>query len=185
MLARCETEKRLSDPNQTSDFERILLEHLDAAFSLARWLTRNEQDAEDVVQEAYLRALRFGSGFRGGNLRAWLLTIVRNTAFTWLRQNRPPERALNPVDYEDAVASQMPGPDEETLRNADRKIIVSAIEELPLEYREVIVMRDIEGLAYKEIADIADVPLGTVMSRLARARRRLQHTLTSRLGGLK
>jgi len=155
---------------------------MDAAYNLARWLVRDEHDAQDVVQEAYLRAIRFASGFRGGDPRAWILTIVRNTAFTWLKRNRGSDA---PTEFDEKVhggSTEETGLEADAVRKADGAMIRAALEELTDEFREVIVMRDIEGLSYKEIADAADVPIGTVMSRLARARGKLARSLQERIG---
>lgn len=168
----------MSATDPQTEFERIVTPHLDAAYNLARWLAGNDHDAEDIAQEACLRAFRFIGGFRGGNSRSWLLTIVRNTAFTWLKQNRP--QAVVPVNDDEwleiedpaAVASQT-----SATHHADRDVLRAAIEELPLEFREVLILREIEGLSYKEISEVADAPIGTVMSRLARARKQLQDYL--------
>lgn len=158
-------------------FEQLVLPHLDAAFNLARWLTRNDQDAEDVVQEACLRALKYFEGFHGGDSRAWLLTIVRNTCYTWLRQNRAHE-ITTPFDPElHDVESDTDNPERMLLQSVDLQRLRLALETLPVEYREVIVLRELEDLSYKEIAAIANIPIGTVMSRLARARDRLQQCL--------
>ncbi len=168
----------MSPSSNSADFARTFLPHLDAAYTLARWLVRNQHDAEDVVQEAYLRALRFASGFRGGDPRAWILKIVRNTAYTWLDRNRA---ADPPDEFDDAEhADSGPGIEAEVLRRADAAMLTAALEALPVEFREVVVMRDVEGLSYKEIADAADIPIGTVMSRLARARQRLARALKMR-----
>ena len=147
--------------------------HLDAAYSLARFLVRNDQDAEDVVQEACLRAFRFYEGFRGENSRAWFLKIVRNTSFTALQRTRTNEENVvfdeelhSPEDAQSDVGGQLD-------RELDRQTVRAAIEELPAEFREVITLRELEDCSYKEIADIANIPVGTVMSRLARARRQL------------
>ncbi len=163
-------------------FERTILPHLDTAYNLARWLTRNDIDAQDVVQEAYLRAFRFFSGFRGGDGRAWLLRIVRNTFYSWLEKNPP--REMKAVSEEEALdlAGDGPAPDAHLLEEADTKSLHRAIEALPVEFREALVMRELEGLSYKEIADIANVPMGTVMSRLARARRLLRQMLLKESG---
>lgn len=157
--------------DKTARFEQTLLPHLDAAFNLARWLTGNQHDAEDVVQEAYLRALTFFDSFRGGDGRAWLLAIVRNTCYTWLRKNRPaPSEEL----FEEERHGAEPASAEAVLLGQiDRDRLHQAIGELPPEYREVLVLREMEDLSYKQIASITGVPLGTVMSRLARARKRL------------
>ena len=164
-------------------FEQAVLPHLDAAYNLARWLTRNEQDAQDVTQESFLRAFRFFEGYQGGNMRAWLLTIVRNTCNTWLRQNRPPDSA---VEFNEEIHSEeLSGgvdPEIQVLANADKETVHRALSELPEIFREVLVLREIEGMSYKEIADVASVSLGTVMSRLARARTRLRESLGAALG---
>jgi len=167
--------KHLAGPENRDDFQRTFLPHLDAAYNLARWVLKNETDAQDVVQEAYLRALRFCGTFRGGDPRAWLLTIVRNTAYTWLSRNRS---ADPPVPFEEEQHPDEAVPvDIELIRRADSQALRTAMEELPAEFREIVVLRDLEGLSYKEIAEVADLPIGTVMSRLARARSRLKQTL--------
>ena len=154
------------------NFEASLLPHLDAAYNLARWLTRDPTDADDVVQEAYMRAIRFFDGFHGGDSRAWLLKIVRNTCYTWLRKNRPREIVYE-LDEEQHEAST--GDPEIVLQESvDRQLVRKLLDELPAEYREIVVLRDIEGLSYKEISAVTEMPLGTVMSRLSRARKRLQ-----------
>jgi RNA polymerase sigma factor (sigma-70 family) len=161
-------------------FEQVLLPHLGAAYNLARWLTRNDHDAEDVVQEACLRALRFFSGFHGTDGRAWLLAIVRNTCYTWLQRNRvggPPTAFAQAIN---GVATQALTPEGALARKEDMASVHQAVEELPVELREVVVLRELEGLSYKEIATVADIPLGTVMSRLTRARARLQQSLSAR-----
>ncbi len=160
-------------------FEQAVLPHLDAAYDLARWLTRNDQDAEDVVQTASLRALQFIDGFQGANARAWLLTIVRNTFYSWLQQRNRGHEIADPFDEEihSEVAGETPAPEAELLRRADRRLLRQGFESLPLPHREVMVLRELEGLSYKEIAAIASIPIGTVMSRLARARRHLQEFL--------
>jgi RNA polymerase sigma-70 factor (ECF subfamily) len=159
-------------------FEQVVLPHLAAAYNLARWITGNDHDAEDVVQESYLRALRFFGGFRGENSRPWLLTIVRNTCFTWLRQNRFSELSTE-LDEEIHASETEPGnPESMLLAAAQSEMVRKAIEELPPEFREVIILREMEDLSYKEIAAIASIPVGTVMSRLARARSRLQELLS-------
>ncbi len=160
-------------------FERSVVPFMDAAYNLARWLTRNDHDAQDVVQEAFLRAFRFFDGFRGGDSRAWLLAIVRNTFYSWIRQNRDDERRQT-VDADTAVAENpAKNPDAILLRETMEASLRRSIEDLPAEYREVLILRELEGMSYKEIAGIADLPLGTVMSRLARARRQLRDILNS------
>jgi RNA polymerase sigma-70 factor (ECF subfamily) len=160
-----------------TEFERQVLPHLDAAYNLARFLMRNDQDAEDVVQEAALRAFRFFDSFRGENSRAWFLSIVRNTAFTALKHNRMDEETI--VFDEELHGGQIPSLDAGTEldRAQDRQTVRAAIEQLPAEFREAITLRELEGMSYKEIADIAGVPIGTIMSRLARGRRQLQMLL--------
>jgi RNA polymerase sigma factor (sigma-70 family) len=171
----------VEEKGKLARFEQIILPHLDAAYNLARWLTRNEQDAQDMVQEAYLRAFKFFDAFHGVDGRAWLLTIVRNTCYTWLHQNRA--HGITTVFDEEthSVDSDTSNPATLVLRSADHQLLRQALDELPVEFREVVVLRDLEGFSYKEIADIANIPAGTVMSRLARARERLKVLLCSRL----
>lgn len=165
--------------NKLASFEKAVLPHLDAAYNLARWLTRNDPDAEDVVQEAYLRAFRFFGGFHGENGRAWLLGIVRNTSYTWMQRNRSTELNMPLDDEPHEVKDDNLNPEELLLQKADAQMLRQAVEELPLEFREVLVLRELEEMSYKQIAVVADLPLGTVMSRLARARKRLQQILAS------
>jgi RNA polymerase sigma-70 factor, ECF subfamily len=169
---------RLTEPTRLSEFERQILPHLDAAYNLARFLTGNDQNAEDVVQEASLRAFRFFESFRGENSRAWFLSIVRNTSFTALKRNRPEES--NVLFDEELHGGQSPSMDPGIALDQaqDRETVRVAIEQLPAEFREAITLRELEGCSYKEIADIAGVPIGTIMSRLARARRQLQMILS-------
>jgi RNA polymerase sigma-70 factor, ECF subfamily len=166
-------------------FEAVVLPHLDAAYTLARYLTRNAQDAEDVVQDACLRALTYFDGFRGEegtSARAWLLTIVRNTASSSRRRQRPEAVALefDEREHSDAVADEHP--EAALLRGAAQESLGRALDGLAPEFREVIVLRELEGLSYKEISDVAGVPVGTVMSRLSRARARLQEALRKEEG---
>lgn len=168
------------DEGKREQFESSVLPHLSAAYNLARWLTRNDHDAQDVVQESCLRAYKFFGGFRGGDGRFWLLTIVRNTCYTWLQQNRPRE-LVDSLDDATNIESDAPSPEAEVIKSADRALITRALEELPLEYREILVLREMEGMSYKEISEISDIPMGTVMSRLARARKRLQQALAPRI----
>jgi len=172
---------RLHETTRAS-FEEAALPHLDAAYNLARWLTRNEVDAEDVVQEAFLRAFRFYEDFHGLNCRAWLLTIVRNTCCTWLQANRAGEPTITFDEVMHSTETQSTSPDAALLSKSERELLQQAIEELPLEFREVIVLRELNGVSYNEIAEIVGIPIGTVMSRLARARGRLQQCLARRLG---
>ncbi len=171
----------MSDVETWRRFERVAMPHLDAAYNLARWLTQDDHDAEDVVQEALVRAMRYIDGFRGDSARAWLLQIVRNTCFTWLKENRAKNQTTLD-DFDDAAeaiaAPESQEPPAIAMRKADKAQIDAAIAALPVPYREVLVLREIEGLSYKEIATVVRVPIGTVMSRLARARERLQTTLT-------
>jgi len=171
----------LSETKRAS-FEEAVLPHLDAAYNLARWMTRNEADAEDMVQEAFLRAYRFYDNARGDNCRGWLLAIVRNTCRTWLQAHGAAEHTTSFDEQLHGGAREQTAPDAALLAKADREIVRQAIEDLPLEFREVIVLREVEGVAYKDIAEIAGIPLGTVMSRLARARQRLHEYLARRLG---
>ncbi|HEV3457937.1 MAG TPA: sigma-70 family RNA polymerase sigma factor [Thermoanaerobaculia bacterium] len=169
--------RTLDEEGRRVRFEAVVLPHFDAAYNLARWLTRHDDDAEDVVQTACLRALRFFDGFAGGNPRGWLLTIVRNTFYSWVAQHREHELAT-PFDEEIHTAEHSGGdPEAELLRQADAELLRQGFAALPVQFREVMVLREIEGLSYKEIAAIAGIPIGTVMSRLARARRHLQDYL--------
>jgi RNA polymerase sigma-70 factor (ECF subfamily) len=161
--------------NSSVEFERLFLPHLDAAYNLARLLVRNTQDAEDVVQESYLRALRAFSGFRGEAGRPWFLTIVRNTSFTWLRDNRG--RADHAEFNEELQVSPAPTPEAESLEQERARGVERCVQQLPADFREAIVLREMEELSYQEIAEITGVPRGTVMSRLSRARARLAECL--------
>jgi RNA polymerase sigma-70 factor (ECF subfamily) len=162
-----------NDASARERFTQVVLPHLDAAYNLARWTTKNEHDAEDVVQESCLRALRFIDSFRGNDSRAWVLSIVRNTCATWLGRNRT--ASAQPEELESA--SDDTNPEQIALRRVDIELLRKALEELPDEFREVIVLREIENLSYEEIAAVIGAPIGTVMSRLARGRRRLQERL--------
>ena len=163
-------------------FEQVVLPHLDAAYNLARWLIRSPADAEDVVQEACLRALRFFDGFRGGDSRAWLLKIVRNTCYSWVKKNRPTE--LSDEFDETVHSSEVLGEDAEAklVSHANSEQVRKALETLPAGFREVLVLREIEELSYKEISDVTGVPMGTVMSSLSRARQRLREELRAAAG---
>ena len=165
--------------NKLASFEKAVLPHLDAAYNLARWLTHNDADAEDVVQEAYMRAFKFFGGFHGEDGRAWLLGIVRNTTYTWMQRNRSPELNMPLDDELHEVKSNDLNPEALLLQKADAQMLRQAVEELPLEFREVLVLRELNEMSYKQIALVADLPIGTVMSRLARARKRLQQILAT------
>jgi RNA polymerase sigma-70 factor (ECF subfamily) len=165
-----------------SSFEAVMLPHLDAAHNLAKWLLRNEEDAQDVVQEAYLRAFKSFGGFRGSNGRAWLLTIVRNTSYTLLKKNRVVDLTTT-FDEEIHVSGHESVSPATILEHSEgAELIREAMDELPAEFREILALRHQEGLSYKEIADIAQIPPGTVMSRLARARAKLRECLAVRIG---
>jgi len=171
------------DSEERGRFEQAMLPHLDAAYNLARWLTRDAHSAEDVVQEALYRAARFFATFRGGDGRTWLLAVVRRAAYDWLQRHRA-SAAFTPFD-EEAHSPRDDGlnPEQQAIRTADRERLRQAVEELPPEYREVIVLRELEGLSYQQIATVAEVPVGTVMSRLSRARGQLQRRLAPCSGG--
>ena len=157
-------------------FEQLVLPHLDAAFNLARWILRGRADAEDVAQEAMLRAFRFFRGFHGGDARAWLLQIVRNSCYSWLEKNRPME--LTTEFDEELYPQPSVTPESLAIAGDNRERLTRALEDLPPRFREVLILRELEGCSYKEIAAITSMPIGTVMSALARARQRLQRTLT-------
>lgn len=171
----------MEDQSKLARFEQSILPHLDAAYNLARWLTRNEHDAEDMAQESYLRAFKFFDGFRGTDARAWLLAIVRNTCYSWLQQNRRRETMASFDEEVHSIENEASNPAKLVLKSDDREMLKEALEELPVEFREVVVLRDLEELSYKQVAEIANIPLGTVMSRLARARERLKRLLCARL----
>lgn len=164
-------------PQERIRFEQVVVPHLDAAVNLARWLLRNRADAEDVAQEAMLRSYRFFDQFRGGDARAWLLQIVRNSCYTWLEKNRPLE-LMTEFDEEQHVK---PSANPETLATQadERGRLMCGLESLPPRFREVLVLRELEGCSYKEIAEITGIPMGTVMSTLSRAREKLQRALTT------
>lgn len=158
-------------------FDQLVLPHLRAAFNLARWLLRSREDAEDVTQEALLRAFRFFSGFHGTDARAWLLQIVRNTCYTWMEKNRSMHSS---VEFDESQhLSPLPGPEAQAVAGGERERLTKALDQLSSRSREVIVLRELEGCSYKEIAAITSMPIGTVMSTLARARASLQHLLAS------
>src|SRR4051794_39735154 len=158
-------------------FEQLILPHMDAAYNLARWLVGNPADADDIVQEAFLRALRFFDGFRGRDSRAWLLKIVRNSSYSWVRKNRPAQLA---DEFDESLHSgdtSVENAESTLLSRAESERVREALELLPLTFREILVLREIEGLSYKEIAEVTGVAMGTVMSSLSRARQKLRETL--------
>ena len=170
-------------------FEACTLPHMQAAYNLARWLVRNDQNAEDIVQEAYLRAFRFFDGFHGEDARVWLLAIVRNSTYTWLQENRKHKENTTFDEEFDSLGEEGSAtllnqadnnPEAILTRSGDRQLLNHALEQLPVEFREVIVLRELEDLSYKEIANIAGIPIGTVMSRLARGRKLLLDSLSGR-----
>lgn len=163
--------------NETRHFEQTVVPHLNAAYNLARWLVRNSHDAEDIVQEAYLRAFKFWGGYEGGDARAWLLKIVRNTSYSFLQKNRAAELAeefdetFHVTDADGETAESV------LVRSVESKMVREALERLPVNFREAVILRELEGLSYKEIASVMDVPIGTVMSSLARGRAMLRNSL--------
>jgi RNA polymerase sigma-70 factor, ECF subfamily len=170
------------EPPELERFEAVVLPHLSAAYRLARYLTQNDSDADDVVQEAFLRALKYFGGFRGEGAiqsRAWLLAIVRNMAHTWRRRLHIGSLTteFDETVHSEAIADEHPG--SALSRRDARETLAEVLDRLPPEFREVIVLREMEGLSYKEISEVADVPVGTVMSRLSRARKRLQEALSA------
>ena len=175
------------DDLERARIEREILPHLDAAYNLARWLLRSSEGADDVTQEALLRACKFFEGFHGDNAKAWLLTIVRNSCYTWIKSrsnmetmSADEEGEFHP-EHERALAEaghSLPAPDARLIAAADRESVRAALERLPIAYRETLVLREVEGLSYKEIGAITDVPIGTVMSRLSRARQLLKQNFS-------
>jgi RNA polymerase sigma-70 factor, ECF subfamily len=155
----------------------LFIVHLDAAYNLARWLMHDETEAEDVVQEAYVRVASHFATFRGGNRRAWLLTIVRNSCYDRLRQKGASDRNTDFDEEAHSASRQTPNPETALLLTERSELVKKSMAELPAEYREVLTLRELEQLSYREIADIAGIPLGTVMSRISRARQQLQRTL--------
>jgi RNA polymerase sigma-70 factor (ECF subfamily) len=175
-------EQDVDQQHELASFEETMLPHMDAAHNLAKWLLRNEQDAQDVVQEAYLRAFKSFGGFHGSNGRAWLLTIVRNTSYTLLKKNKTVDLTTT-FDEEIHASSHESVSPSTMLEHGEQAVLISeAMNELPAEFREILTLRHQEGLSYKEIADIAQIPPGTVMSRLARARGKLREYLAARVG---
>jgi len=168
----------MKSPAKLALFEQTVLPHVNAAYNLARWLTRNDPDAEDIVQEAYLRAFRYFDGFHGGDGKAWLLAVVRNTYLTWRR--RDTDIAKVPFD-EEIHGSQTPG--SKLAAEAMTENVRDCLELLPPEYREALVLRELEEMSYNDIAVVTGKPIGTVMSRLSRARQRLHDCVTARMEG--
>jgi RNA polymerase sigma-70 factor (ECF subfamily) len=164
-------------PVDSSRFEQLVLPQLDAAYNLARWLTRNTSDAEDVVQDACERALKYMDAFHGGEPKAWFLTIVRHAGYDWIKRNRPAEFIPDGTEaIERAADTNMATPEQNALRNASSAALAEAIAALPLGYREVLILRELEEMPYRDIARVVDIPIGTVMSRLARARAQLRRS---------
>jgi len=172
-----------------AQFEAVVMPHLDAGYNLARWLTRNPSDADDVVQDACVRALKYIGALRDGDARAWFLTIVRHAFYDWCKRNRPAEIVRDDGTALDlAVDPLAVDPEQAAARTSERRVLADAVAALPLPYREVLVLRELEEMSYKEIARVADLPVGTVMSRLARARGLLQrspllHAIRGRTSG--
>jgi len=184
-IVKCVTlqkdEEQATQGQELASFEETMLPHMDAAHNLAKWLLRNEEDAQDVVQEAYLRAFKSFSGFHGSNGRAWLLTIIRNTSYTLLKKNRAVDltTTFDEKIHASGHESVSPATILEQSENAD--LVREAMDNLPVEFREILVLRHLEGLSYNEIAEIAQLAPGTVMSRLARARAKLKESLAARM----
>jgi len=171
--------------DRTRQFEALALPHLNAAYNLARWLLRDEYHAQDVVQEAFLRAFRYFDSFKGGDARPWLMGIVRNTCYSWMRENS--RRAEQPLEldedlendaYEHGGHQTQNNPETLLMQKHESSRVNAAIERLPAVFRETLMLRELEDMSYEEIAQIAGIPLGTVMSRLSRARRLLREILT-------
>jgi RNA polymerase sigma-70 factor (ECF subfamily) len=167
--------------SELASFEKAMLPHLDAAHNLAKWLLRNEQDAQDVVQEAYLRAFRSFAGFHGSNGRAWLLTIVRNTSYTLLKKNRAVDLTTTFDEEIHAISQDSASPAVILEHAEDTQLMTEAMEKLPAEFREILILRHQQDLSYKEMGEMLKIPTGTVMSRLARARAKLRELLTTHI----
>jgi RNA polymerase sigma-70 factor (ECF subfamily) len=167
--------------SKIAEFEETIFPHLNAAYNLARWLLRNEHDAEDVAQDAVLRALRYFDSFQGGDAKAWLLGIVRNSCFTWLKRAKAAEPfTIVDESYQDPQTDR-PNPETIVLLRENHELLQNCIRALPHEFREIIILRELQEMSYQEIATVAGVPVGTVMSRLCRARKRLEQCVTLRL----
>jgi len=175
-------EQETAQEQEQASFERLMLPHLDAAYNLAKWLLRNEDDARDVVQEAYLRAFKSFGGFHGSNGRPWLLTIVRNTAYNLIKKNQTVYLTTTLDEEEDVADRESVSPATLLEHAEENKLVRQALDRLPDEFREILVLRHLEGLSYKEIADVAQLAPGTVMSRLARARGKLKEFLKTDVG---
>jgi RNA polymerase sigma-70 factor (ECF subfamily) len=172
-------EQDATQGQELASFEETMLPHMDAAHNLAKWLLHNEEDAQDVVQEAYLRAFKSFSGFHGSNGRAWLLTIVRNTSYTLLKKNRAVDLTTTFDEEIHASGHESVSPATILEQSEDADLVREAMDKLPVEFREILVLRHLEGLSYNEIAEIAQLAPGTVMSRLARARGKLKESLAA------
>src|SRR5580704_10299141 len=164
-------------------FDQVAMPHLDAAHNLARWLVRNAHDAEDVVQEAYLRAFKYFGGYQGGDARAWILKIVRNTSYSFLEKHRPADLSVEFDETLHTTDVAQPQAEAALFQSADSRMLRQALEELPVNFREALSLRELEGMSYKEIADVMEVPIGTVMSGLARGRAQLRERLREARGG--
>jgi RNA polymerase sigma-70 factor (ECF subfamily) len=165
------------EAGQTERFEQVVLPHLDAAYNLARWLVRRPQDAEDIVQESYLRAFKFFGGYRGGDARAWVLKIVRHTSYSFLEKNQP---TIFVEEFDETIhtsVSEQSAVEGALWQSVDRHMLREALDQLPVNFREVVVLRELEGMSYKGIAEVMGKPIGTVMSGLARARTQLKERL--------
>ena len=172
----------MAPKNKLASFEAAILPHLGSAYNYARFLLKNESDAEDVVQESYLRAFKYFQGYHGGDSRAWLFTIVRNTSYNLLQQNRSRQLVDSIDDSTEVVdASSYSNPETVLRQRIDENLLRQAIEELPITFREVLILREMEELSYKEIGTLCDLPIGTVMSRLARGRARLHERLVGKV----
>ena len=170
----------MNDEHTRARFETLMLPLMNDAYNLARWLMRNQEDAEDMVQESYLRAFRFFSSFQGTNCRGWLLRIVRNTCYTGLGARKLREKEV-PLELEaDEAEDPLPLPPVSLDKKTTVEAVREAIAALPVDFREAVVLRELEGLSYKEISEVTEVPIGTVMSRLARARNQLSLMLLER-----
>jgi len=181
-VVRGHQEQEAAQEEEVASFETLMLPHLDAAYNLARWLLRNEDDARDVVQEAYLRAFKSFGGFHGSNGRPWLLTIVRNTAYNLIKKNQTASLTTSFDEEQHVLDRESISPATALEHDEESKLVRQAMERLPDEFREVLVLRHLEGLSYKEIADVAHLAPGTVMSRLARARSKLREYLKTDVG---